>query len=63
MIPTNMFAFLVSKVGYKGAKRSIFLFQKTIPDLVENNIPRVEGEYKGITRPYVRQDWALPRML
>ena len=63
MIPANMFAFLVSEIGYKGAKSSIDPFQKTILDLVENNIPRVEGEYKGITRPYVRQDWALPRML
>ena len=63
MILTNMITFLVSETGYKGAKRSILLFQKAILDLVEKNIPRVEGEYKGRSRPSVRKDWALPRML
>ena len=30
MIPTKLFVFLVGEIGYKGAKRSIFLFQKSI---------------------------------
>lgn len=63
MIPTKLFVYLVGEIGYKGAKRSIFLFQKTILDLVENNIHKVDGEYKGRPRPYVRQDWASPRKL
>ena len=60
MIPTNIFVFLVAEIGYKGAKRSIFLFQKSILELLENNIQKVEGEYKGRPRPYIQKDWVSP---
>ena len=38
MIPTKLFVYLVGETGYEGAKRLIFLYQKTILDLVGNNI-------------------------
>ena len=60
MIPTKLFLFLVGEIGYTGAKRSIFLFQKAILNLLENNIQRIEGEYKGRPRTYVQRDWATP---
>ena len=57
MIPTKLFIYLLGQLGYKGTKRFIFLYRKTIFDLVENDIHKVEGEYKGEPRPYVRQHW------
>ena len=60
MIFTKLFVFLVGEIGYTGAKRSIFLFQKAILNLLERNIQRIEGEYKGRPRPYVQKDWASP---
>ena len=60
MIPTKLFVFLVGEIGYTGAKRSIFVFQKSILNLLENNIQRIEGEYKGRPRPYVQRDWVSP---
>ena len=58
MIPTKLFVFLVGEIGYTGAKRSVSLFQKSILELLENDIQKVEGDYKGRPRPYVQKDWA-----
>ena len=60
MIPTKLFVYLVGEMGCTGAKRSISLFQKSILNLLDNNIKRMEGEYKGRPRRYVQRDWATP---
>ena len=57
MIPTKLFVFLVGEIGYSGAKSSIFIFQKSILNLLENNIQRMEGEYKERPSQYVQSDW------
>ena len=41
IIPTKLFVFLVGDIDYKWDKRSIFLFQKSILELLENNIQKV----------------------
>ena len=43
-------------LGFRDAKKTIFIFQKNIVDMLENNITTYKGG-STMLRPYVQSDW------
>ena len=55
VVPRGLFGYMAKLLGFRDAKRIIFIFQKNIVDKLENNITT----YKGVVtrlRPYIQSD-------
>ena len=56
MIPRGLFDYLAKEMGFRDAKRQVFIFQKNIVDKLEDNITAYKGSSSRL-RPYLQGDW------